>query len=659
MNPIYLQVVLAVPLAQFFDYLPPHGVDVATLKPGIRIKVPFGRRELVGVLVGVSEKTTCQPDQLKRAIAVVDVAPILDASLLKLYRKASDYYHCPLGEVVVGTLPKWVRQGRTLVDAPAFTADLSCSAVLSLTAAQQVAVNAVNASKGFKPFLLMGVTGSGKTEVYLQCIEKILRAGKQVLILVPEIGLTPQTLQRFESRFNTKVCLLHSNLTDKQRFAAWCNAKSSHAPIIIGTRSAVFAPFTNLGMIVVDEEHDSSFKQQTGFRYSARDLAVWRAQLHDIPIILGSATPSLESLHNALTEKYILLTLPAAVGQQAKSTLQLIDLKQKKLCAGLSETLLNSLQTHLSAGNQVLVFLNRRGFAPILLCHDCGFMLSCKRCDARLTFHHKINQLVCHHCDARQALPRICPECHQAELIAVGQGTERIEAELTTRFAHVNLLRLDRDTTRKKDSFENMLAQIQSGEAQLLIGTQMLAKGHHFPNLTCVAIVDVDGGLFSTDFRASEKMAQLIVQVAGRAGREALPGEVILQTHLPQHPLLQTLLQQGYLAFAKTALIERRDAQLPPFSHLALLKAEATKQHLPADFLQQAKRVLQNKTIHCLGPVPANMEKKAGKFRSHLLLQANSRSALQKILKAKTAQLADLPEAKRVRWIVDVDPLEV
>jgi len=663
MNKQILHVALPVPLRTHFDYLAPK--NTGDLLPSMRVKVPFGKREMIGVVLSMSDKTACPAAQLKPVIEVIDTEPVLSPLVLTLCQKASDYYHHPIGEVVVGTLPKWVRAGREIPNSALCCGktipNVERCVALTLTPEQNTAVTKINATDGFKPFLLMGITGSGKTEVYLRCIEKVLAENKQALVLVPEIGLTPQTVTRFEQRFNVPVVKLHSNLTDKERFTAWCAAKSGEAKIVIGTRSAIFAPFKNLGMIVVDEEHDNSFKQQSGFRYSARDLAVWRAQMENIPVILGSATPSLETFNNALSGRYELLALKQRVNQAPLPKLKLIDLKNKSLQAGLSNECLQLMKKHLDQGQQVLVFLNRRGFAPTLMCHACGYVLHCKRCDARLTLHQNPRVLYCHHCGHMSAPPRICTECHKAELISIGQGTERLEETLTELFPGKNIVRIDRDTTRKKNSLKEKLDQIHSGEAQILIGTQMLAKGHHFPNLSLAVIVDVDGGLLSADFRATERMAQLITQVAGRAGREDIPGEVVLQTHVPEHPLLNCLLEKGYAEFAKATLSERQNAMLPPFSHLALIKAEAVKQIMPHDFLNQVKELLKqnNKNVSCLGPVPATMEKKAGKFRSHLLLQANNRAALQALLTQYAKQIKNLPHAKRVRWALDVDPVEV
>lgn len=665
MNSLFLHVAVPVPLAGYFDYLPPQNVDLAKLKPGLRVKVPFGRRELVGILVGTSAQTCCDAKQLKAVIEILDEVPILSPLILELSTRASQYYHYALGEVVVGMLPKFLRLGRQISHV-IFENTTPKTAGPLLTTEQEVCVKAINASKKFQPFLLMGVTGSGKTEVYLRAIEAAIAQDKSALILVPEIGLTPQTLLRFSQRFSVPVIALHSNLSDKQRFRAWCAAAQTGSKIIVGTRSAIFAPLDALGIIVVDEEHDTSFKQQNGFRYSARDLAVMRAQMENIPIILGSATPSLETLHNAQQGKYQLLELTNCINQRPLPKIKLLDLKNKKLKAGLSEELIIRMRHHLEQNHQILVFLNRRGFAPTLMCHACSFILSCKRCDAHLTLHQKQRCLVCHHCGFEAPPPRICPDCRQAELIPIGQGTERIETLLQEVFPEYSLLRVDRDTTRKKDSLEEKLAQIASGEAKILIGTQMLAKGHHFSNLTLAVIVDVDGGLFSADFRATEKMAQLIIQVAGRAGREDALGEVILQTHLPEHPMLTRLLQEGYPAFANASLEERKNALLPPFSHLALVKAEATQQHFPQEFLVAVKKLLttavvpaKTLSVNCLGPVPALMAKKAGKYRSHLLLQAVSRQNLQKLLSDYFEKLNELPEAKKVRWALDVDPLEL
>ncbi len=458
----------------------------------------------------------------------------------------------------------------------------------ALNAEQRQALVAIDRKAGqFQPWLLFGITGSGKTEIYLQAIASVLARGEQALVLVPEIGLAPQTVARFRARFQTEIAVLHSGRNERERLEAWRAARSGQAGIVIGTRSAVFTPLARPGLIIVDEEHDLSFKQHEGFRYHARDLAVRRAQLESTPIVLGSATPSLESLANARLGRYELLELKERAAGASMPVFKLIDLRQQKLQDGFSDLLLQAVKTTLARGEQVLVFINRRGFAPLLLCHDCGWQAHCRRCDARPTLHRSPVRLHCHHCGSESAPPVQCPSCGSADLRAVGLGTERAEELLGKRFPKVPLFRVDRDSTRRKDALSQLYHEIHSAGPALLVGTQMLAKGHHFPKVTLVAILDVDGGLFGADFRAPEHMAQLILQVAGRAGRADKPGLVLLQTHQPEHPLLHELITAGYSAFAERVLEERRQLGLPPFGHLALIRAEATDAARPMTFLQQ------------------------------------------------------------------------
>ncbi|MCA1671275.1 MAG: primosomal protein N', partial [Actinobacteria bacterium] len=511
----------------------------------------------------------------------------------------------------------------------------------------------------FEVFLLEGVTGSGKTEVYLRIVEAVIEGGKQALCLVPEIGLTPQTIARFQERFAVPIATTHSGLSEAQRRAAWWTAREGLAPIVIGTRSAVWSELCQPGVIVVDEEHDLSYKQQQGFRYSARDIALIRAKRHRIPVVLGSATPSLESLHNAAIGRYRHLRLPARVGCATDPTVEVIDLRRGRARGPLSAALIARITETLAERRQVIVFANRRGYAPLLLCPECAWAAGCDRCDARLVYHHETRRLRCHHCGADRPVPMGCPECGSAFLCKVGHGTERVVESLREHFPAARVLRLDRDAVRGQAAWERVLARIAEGDADILVGTQMLAKGHHFPKVTLVAIVDGDQGLYGTDFRAGERMAQQLVQVAGRTGRAEDPGQVVIQTHNPHHPLLGVLLREGYSAFAAMALRERREAGLPPFSALALVRAEGRDTRSPEAFLQEA-RSLGLREGHqgaaLLGPVPAPMERRADRHRWHLLVQARERNRLQTFLRAWLPQLAALKSSRRVRWSVDVDP---
>ena len=527
---------------------------------------------------------------------------------------------------------------------------------------QLAAIQTVSADiDTFQSYLLDGVTGSGKTEVYLGIIQHVLSQGKQALVLVPEISLTPQTVSRFQRRFQVPIAVMHSGLGQSERLDAWLAARSGEARIVIGTRSALFTPMAKPGVIIIDEEHDNSFKQQKGFRYHARDLAVLRARKLNIPVILGSATPSLESLVNVEQGRYQSLILSRRTSKATPPPIRTIDLRGQPIESGLSRTLIENITDHLKRDEQVLLFLNRRGYAPTLCCHDCGWIADCPRCDAKLTLHAANQRLRCHHCTTEQSMPANCPECGSTELRALGQGTERIESTLETLFPNTDIVRVDRDSTRRKDAMQTMLNKIHEGNKAILVGTQMLAKGHDFPNVTLVGILDADQGLFGIDFRASESMAQQIIQVAGRAGRADKPGQVLVQTYHPDHALLQTLLQQGYPAFAKQAIQERRDIELPPYSSMVLLRAEASQRALPMAFLSKAYAAAircGSKGIELLGPLPAPMERRAGRYRAQLLLQASERKPLQLLLKKLLSELDKLPEARRVRWSIDVDPVD-
>lgn len=727
MNPPILRVAVPTPLYRCFDYLPPHDVATNNLQAGQRVRIPFGRRTTVGVLLEVVTHTDVAPQKLKRALKLLDDTPVLDSDILAMVLWASRYYQHPIGEALATAMPVLLRQGQaptvadtmairltaagqavdpaTLARAPRQASVLAAlqaqpegiersaldttAAVLhaladkgwietitrragthpgnaqgdkahALNPAQQQAVDVILAGFGaFHPYLLEGVTSSGKTEVYLRLIEQVLARGQQALVLVPEIGLTPQLVTRFQQRFPVPLAVLHSGLNDRERLAAWQQARTGEAPIVIGTRSAIFTPLARPGLLIVDEEHDASLKQQDGFRYSARDLAVWRARQLNLPVVLGSATPSLESLYNVELNRYQCLLLPERTGIAQMPSYRLIDVRHQKLEHGLSAALLAGIERHLAADGQVLLFLNRRGFAPTLMCYGCDWVAECHRCDARMTWHHSDGRLHCHHCGSQRPVDQSCPACGGSDLHPQGQGTERVEQALAEHFPEVERLRIDRDTTRRKGSLGQLLERARDGRRQILLGTQMLAKGHHFPNVTLVGILDADHGLYSSDFRASERMAQLIVQVAGRAGRDDRPGQVLIQTAHPEHPLLQLLITRGYRAFAEAALAERKAARLPPATNLVLLRAEATDAGAPVRFLEGVQeRIGTGHGVETWGPVPAGMERRAGRYRAQLLLQSEQRGELQQLLGQLVRQLEQSPETRKVRWSVDVDPAD-
>ncbi|WP_089139958.1 primosomal protein N' [Vibrio rumoiensis] len=529
---------------------------------------------------------------------------------------------------------------------------------------QAIAVASINNHPGFGCFLIDGVTGSGKTEVYLSIIKPVLEQGKQALILVPEIGLTPQTINRFKRRFNVPVEVMHSGLNETERLNAWLSARDKQAGIIIGTRSALFTPFADLGIIIVDEEHDASYKQQDTLRYHARDVAVMRGHKENFPVVLGSATPALETLHNAKTGKYHYLTLTKRAGNAQPAKHHVLDIKGLYLEGGLSAPLIAQMRRHLNAGNQVMLFLNRRGFSPALMCHECGWIAECKRCDAYYTFHQGSQEIRCHHCGSQRPVIQQCQGCGSTQLVSVGVGTEQLEKQLELLFPEFKTIRIDRDSTRRKGSLENALESIRKGEYQILIGTQMLAKGHHFPDVTLVGLLDVDGSLYSSDFRASERLAQLFIQVAGRSGRASKPGEVLLQTHHPEHALLQSLLHKDYQHFAQTALAERKMAQLPPYSFLTLFRAEGNNNDDVEAFLRQIRHTLEAHPLYdeqcmVLGPMPAPLARRAGKYRWQLMLQVSTRRQMQRIIASSKSAIQLLPLAKKVRWNMDIEPQDL
>ncbi len=539
----------------------------------------------------------------------------------------------------------------------------SCREPLALNTDQARAVASLAKRLGkFSCHLLEGVTGSGKTEVYLHLIARALAQHQQVLVLIPEIGLTPQTLARFEQRFDANIVILHSGLTERARYNAWEAARDGSAHIILGTRSAIFAPVAHLGLIVVDEEHDASYKQQDGFRYSARDIAVKRGQLENCLVLLGSATPSLESIYNAREKRYGHHLLSSRVTGNAPPSIQALDIRKQHVQAGLSLTLIDAVTTTLVAGHQVLLFLNRRGYAPTLQCHDCGWIAECNRCDARLTVHRRRGKLRCHHCEASLTLPRSCPACGSSGLMTAGLGTEQTEAFLQEQFAPWPVYRVDSDSMVGKDSMQNLVSQILKGEPCILLGTQMLTKGHHFPTVALVAIIDVDSALFSTDFRGEERMAQMLTQVSGRAGRADITGQVILQTHYPDHPALQAILRRPYAEHARQILAEREAAGMPPAGKLLMLRADAVEIELGEQFLTELRRLAEPRLpcgVALIGPLPSPMQRRAGKFRSQMMVTAASSQAAQGTARLLVEIADTLPAKRGMKWSIDVDPLDV
>lgn len=722
---------LDVPLSAHFDYLAP-GVGEEDI--GRRALASFGRRLMVGVIVGVSDTPTIEGVTLKPLKQILRDVPPLPAAIMQLARFCADYYHHPLGQVLATLLPQRLRRtealgrlsetvyrltpagqavspdglppraaikrkllaalhangritrselsalspsaGKAMREfvAQGWAEETSAPLVARMPATsyasrpaptlnpeQAQAIAAIRAEAGgFAPWLLRGVTGSGKTEVYMHLIADALAQGKQALILVPEINLTPQTEARFRSRFPAaRMVSLHSNLSEGERLKNWLIAHEGNAQIVLGTRLAVFTPMPRLGLIVVDEEHDGSFKQQDGMRYSARDVAVFRAREANIPIVLGSATPALETWYNARGGRYKLLELKERAVEAARHPeVKCIDLRREQLTEGLSAPLIMALKQRLKRGEQSLLFINRRGYAPVLMCGACGWLAGCPRCTSRLVVHLKEHHMRCHHCGHEERIPRNCPSCGAIDLAPVGHGTQRLEETLAKFIPEARVLRVDRDSTRRKNALPEMLEKVHAEEVDILVGTQMLAKGHDFPKLTLVGILNADSGLYSADFRASEKLFAQLLQVSGRAGRASDNGEVLIQTAFPEHPLFGALRTGDYTAFAETLLAEREQLGLPPFSSQAMLRAEAHRLDAAMRFLREAAALAPaSRQVNVYDPVPALMARLAGKERAQLLVESASRGALQKFLSAWMPAL-EAHKARNVRWALDVDPLD-
>lgn len=731
----FLNVALPVPLRRTFTYLAPSNPS-NEIHLGARVRVPFGPRELIGVITGFEPAPDVDPSKLKPALEVLDESPIIPEELIRLCEWVAGYYLHPLGEVFNTALPQRFREGKqpeqvryyaltnegkglpedALKRAPKQqavlqyllsheriaqqnleAAELSKSAITAmldkalieiqeessadendfkntpekvlqephktLNDEQQAAFDAV-AFHRFQSYLLQGVTGSGKTELYLQLASRVLHSGGQVLVLVPEIGLSPQTLARFKKRFAVEITELHSGVAEGARAQNWIAAKTGKAKIVIGTRLASMAPFHKLGLIIIDEEHDRSYKQQDTLRYSARDISIYRAHALGIPIVLGSATPSLESIRNVEQGRYQALYLRKRAGNAIPPAIEISDLRGQTITAGLAPRTIELIRQTLMRGEQALLFLNRRGYAPAIMCHTCGWSADCRYCDLPMTVHQRQRQIRCHHCDRGRRIPDTCQNCSSADLKTTGVGTEQLEINLEEFFGDTPIIRIDRDSTRNKGSLEKKLAQGKASDACIYIGTQMLAKGHHLPNVTLVVILDGDQGLVSPDFRALEQMGQLITQVAGRSGRAEKPGMVEIQSHRPDHPMLQTLITRGYEGFAKDLLELRKTANLPPYTFTAQFRAESKRSEICVDFLKQVagcvRKAANNKQlpINIVGPHPATIERVNDRYRYNTLIVSTSRAALKSCLQLALTEIDALALGKRTRWSLDIDPVE-
>lgn len=723
-----LHIAVPCPLRQSFDYLSIESKNEWTA--GLRVKVPFGSRELIGIILHVSGiKQEQDISKLKSITERIDSTSILNDELFNLIKWVSAYYHHPIGDCFQAALPKKLRLGEAaelihetvwkqtnnppkeqslgkkqeqinnlLNDHPhglsqrqikaqfgeckssllglesknfiqSFTqprmglSTLDFETKCELNSEQKTAVATVWKSKdSFSPYLLQGITGSGKTEVYIQLCEQMLAEGKQVLILIPEIGLTSQFVQRFKQRIEANIVVLNSAISDGERKQAWLLAKEGLANIIIGTRSAVFTPLSSAGLVILDEEHDGSYKQTDGLRYHARNVALVRAKQLSIPIVLGSATPSLESLYSVQQDRYKLLSLTKRAGGATLPKVRVIDSSGADTQNGISQKLLATIKQHIENNNQVLLFINRRGFAPVLMCHDCGWQATCTHCDARMVVHQHRNILFCHHCGLIQRLLNICPKCEAKDLKNYGAGTEKIEHTLQHLFPNTPVLRIDRDTTQRKNSFSDLITDIKQGGSKILVGTQMLAKGHDFHDVTLVGVLDADQGLYSADFRATESLAQLITQVTGRAGRGEKAGEVLIQSEQPQHEFWKSIIKQGYQFTADELLQERIEMAMPPAGSLCVIRSEEQDQNLAMQFLTEVLAIFNQsiqQEVIIMGPVPAIMEKKAGRYRAQLLLSTQNRRYLHQLLDQHIKAISALKLARKVRWSIDIDPVDL
>jgi primosomal protein N' (replication factor Y) len=663
-----LQIALDTPLDSVFDYRwecePGTEPEVGQLA-----LVNFGRREAVGVIVAVKHDTDVPLDKLKDALAVRSQLAPLSGQWLALAGFAADYYQRPLGEVALPGLPKNLRLSTTVALDRALkklvkledTHDATPAAMPVLNAAQQQAADAIGHAQGFTPLLLYGVTGSGKTEVYLQACVQVLERddAAQILILVPEINLTPQLEGNIRARFpGVMLATLHSSLSEGERMLHWLAAHQGRARIVLGTRLAILASLPHLKLIVIDEEHDPSYKQQEGLRYSARDLAVWRARQLGIPIVLGSATPSLETWHHAQTGRYRKLELgERAVRDAVLPKVKLVDIERDKPKEGLTSTLITALRARMERGEQSLLFLNRRGYSPVLCCDACGWISNCTRCTAFMVLHRPEHRLRCHHCSLELRIPHSCPTCGNVDLQPLGRGTQRIEEGLQSLFPEARVLRIDADSTRRKGSAQAAFDTVHRGEVDILIGTQMVAKGHDFKNLTLVGVLNPDTALFSQDYRASERLFAQLMQVAGRAGRAGLASEVLIQSRYCQHPLYGAVMRHDYDRFAGSLLEERHQAALPPYMYQALLRAEAPELATAIAFLEQARDAMPDEAVTINDPIPMTMTRVHNVDRAQLLVESNSRPALQAFLKVWVGCLRAMKS--RVRWSLEVDPLDI
>ena len=656
MNIFYYDIAIPIPIRETFTYQ-----SKEFLKSGSRVAVKFRNKDIVGYVV---KQLDNKPDFSTTEISeMLDSEPIFKSSDMQIILWLADYYHHPIGEVFDTFCPPALRKitkTNTLlaIEEPIYIAS-SEDKVFELNKEQLNCVKEIKNLKGFDPCLLYGVTGSGKTEIYLQIADFYLSQGHSILILVPEISLTPQLQERFINRFGDNIGIYHSRQTPKQRYDVWQKARNGEIKIVIGTRSAVLCPLNNLGLIIVDEEHDQSYKQHEGFRFSARDVSIKRAQVENIPIILGTATPSLQTLKLVKDKKYKQINmLKRANGSEPPGFITL-DINDSKLESGIAKESLDAIENTLNRNKQVLIFINRRGFSPLYECNSCRWVAECKSCDARLVFHHGLDRLICHRCESAFGVPKTCPECSSSNLSLQGSGTERIELFLEKYFTDTSIIRLDHDTTKKKGSLDEIIQKVHKSDSAILVGTQMLAKGHDFPKVELGVILNCDAGITSPDINSLEKISQLLIQVSGRVGRKDGNGKVLIQTRYPEDENLLELRSGDYLHFALKNLKQKKDLHHPPYSAVCLMRTSSPLAEHNINFLEKVANTLNTRSeISAIGPIPSIISKNRGNFRHHLIIQTQSKTLLNKYVKDIIVSVAAWKETKKVKWFFDIDPID-
>ena len=658
MNIFYYDIAVGLPLRQCFTY---KSKDV--IKKGKRVIVPFGSKSIVGIVV----KKIAKPKSLKglkEIISIADEHSCFSGSIFEAITWASDYYHHPIGEVFFSFMPTLLRKqnDKIIIDLDDNTEYKlnEDDKKLKLTKEQNINLSKLNKVEKFSPSLIYGVTGSGKTEIYLQLAEKFILQNKSILILVPEINLIPQLEKRFKDRFNGDIGVYHSRQTPNQRLKVWLRSKFGGIRIVIGTRSSVLMPLKNLGAIIIDEEHDQSYKQAEGFKFSGRDLAIKRAQIENIPVFLGSATPSLQTLKLVKEKKFKKFDLLRRVDGKKPPKLIPLDISDSPLLGGIAIQTMSIIEAAINKGEQVLIFLNRRGFAPLYECDNCGWVAKCSSCESNLVFHKSKNRLICHKCESVYGVNKTCPDCHSNEINTLGTGTERVEEVLRSTFKKVPIIRMDYDSTRLKGSIEAIYEKANTSKEAILVGTQMLSKGHDFPKVTLCVILNADGGLLSPEINAIEKISQQLIQVSGRAGRNNNLAKVIIQTRYPNDENLKQIKTGDYRLVSEQCLKTNKALNMPPYSTVAILRATSPSPESCYKFLDKANNLLNDKkNIYVIGPLPSIPSKVKGNTRNHRIIKSDTRTYLNRVLNYLTYEIQTWPETKKVKWSYDIDPYDM